>query len=168
MSRRRRSRLGARGGHFALCPVRSRQRSRHPPSLRLSAAGRGHFEDETSPGELDHRGVRFRVWRGTRTVRQGQASPPAAVGSRCAIRRGVGFSCLSLWLRCRVAVARRGAVVQGPTSDGPTKRPRSLHDPEASRLPPDPAENCHRFRAPFTSASVCSSGVVSDFPGRGE
>lgn len=168
MSRRRRSRLGARGGRFALCPVRSRQRSRHPPSLRLSAAGRGHFEDGTRPGELDHRGVRFRVWRGTGTVRQGQASPPAAVGSGARDPQRSQLSCLSLWLRCRVAVARRGAVVQGPTSDGPTKRPRSLHDPEASRLPPGPAENCHRFRAPFTSASVRSLGVVSDFPGRGE
>lgn len=77
---------------------------------------------------------------------------------------GVRFSCLSPWLRCHVLVAGRGAVVRGPTTDGPAKRPLSLHDPEASRLPLRPAEKCQSFRAPFTSVSLRSSGAASDFP----
>lgn len=79
----RRSCLRARRGACARCPVRSRQRSRHLPSPRLSAASLGHFEDGTSPGRAGTPRSPFPVWQGAGTVRQGQASPPAAVGSRC-------------------------------------------------------------------------------------
>lgn len=164
----RRSRLRARRGACARCPVRSRQRSRHLPSPRLSAASLGHFEDGTSPGRAGTPRSPFpvvaRCW--DRTAGTGFSTGGRGLAV-LVTSRGVSFSCLSLWLRCRVSVARSGAVVRGPATDGPAKRPLSLHNPEASWPPPSPAENCQSFRAPFTSVSVRSSGVVSDFPGRG-
>lgn len=151
-------RLSARGGDFALCPVRRGQRGRHLPSPRLSAARRGHFEDGTRPGRAGLRGVRVRVRRGVGTVRQGRASPRVT-------RRGVSFSRLSPGLD----VVFRSLGGEPWCGDHPRTGHLSGRGPcTARRLLPSPAGNRQSFRASFPSTSVCSPGVVSDFPGRGQ